>query len=68
MSEGPNREAVGAVAAEHLGPLLYALEVCALSMDQVGRSDDASYYRALAAKLAEAGGRPRDERAPDTTP
>lgn len=56
MNEGPDAVAVGAVAAEHLGPLLYALEVCALSMDQAGRPDDSRYYRALAAKLAKAGG------------
>ncbi len=46
---------MGAVAAEHLGPLLYALEVCAVSMDEAERPDDARYYRALAAKLANAG-------------
>ena len=57
--EGPNQEAVGVVAAEHLGPLLYALEVCALSMEQADRADDAQYYRALARKLAEAGGSAR---------
>jgi hypothetical protein len=48
------------VVAEHLGPLLYALELCALSMDEVGRSEDARYYRALAAKLADAGGSRRE--------
>ncbi len=46
---------MGAVAAEHLGPLLYALEVCAVSMDDADRPDDARYYRALAARLADAG-------------
>ncbi len=55
MKQGPNLAAVGAVAAEHLGPLLYALEVCAVSMDEAERPDDARYYRALAAKLADAG-------------
>ncbi len=55
--QGPNPAAVGAVAAEHLGPLLYALEVCAVSMDETGRSEDAQYYRALASKLAKVGGR-----------
>lgn len=55
---GPNAEAVGSVAAEHLGPLLYALEVCAVSMDDAGRPEDATYYRALASRLAEAGGTP----------
>jgi hypothetical protein len=57
MTREPNREAVAEVAAEHLGPILYALEVCALSMDQAGRPEDAAYYRQVAAQLAEAGGR-----------
>jgi hypothetical protein len=60
MSRQPNRAAVAAVAAEHLGPILYALEVCAVSMEQAGRADDAAYYRQVAARLAEAGGRPDD--------
>jgi hypothetical protein len=60
MTRQPNREAVGAVAAEHLGPMLYALEVCAVSLEQAGRVEDAAYYRQLAARLAEAGGRPED--------
>ncbi len=56
MSRGPNVAAVGAVAAEHLGPLMYALEVCAVAMADAGRADEAQYYRALARRLAEAGG------------
>jgi hypothetical protein len=56
---GPNPDAVGEVAAQHLGPILYALEVCAVSMDEAGRPEDARYYRTVAARLAEAGGRPR---------
>jgi hypothetical protein len=59
-ARGPNADAVGAVAAQHLGPLLYALEVCAVAMDQAGRPDDARYYRRVAAELAEAGGQPRE--------
>lgn len=61
MSQGPNPDAVGAVAAEHLGPILYALETCALSMDEAGRAEEAQYYRALARRLADAGGSPRAE-------
>jgi hypothetical protein len=53
---GPNVTAVGEVAAENLAPLLYALEVCAVAMDQAERGEDAGFYRALAAKLAAAGG------------
>ena len=57
-SSGPNPETVGKVAAEHLGPLLYALEVCAKAMDDAQRGEDSRYYRALAKLLAEAGGTP----------
>ena len=57
MNQGPNPEAVGRVAAEHLGPLLYALEVCATAMDDADRDQDSRYYRALADLLAEAGGK-----------
>ena len=39
-----------------MGPILYALEVCATTMDEAGRSEDASFYRALASRLADAGG------------
>ena len=60
MRAGPNPVAVGIVAAEHMGPILYALELCAVSMDEAGRREDSAYYRALASKLAEAGGTPRD--------
>ena len=56
MSEGPNPTEVGRVAAEHLGPILYALEVCATAMENAGRPDDVRYYRELARLLAEAGG------------
>ncbi len=58
-SGGPNPEALGRVVAEHLGPLLYALEVCATAMDNAQRSEDSSYYRALARLLADAGGTPK---------
>ena len=52
---GPNAKAVGRVAAEHLGPILYALETCALTMEREGREEETRYYRALATLLAEAG-------------
>jgi len=67
MREGPNPVAVGIVAAEHMGPILYALELCAVSMDEAGREEDSAYYRALASKLAEAGGTPRDAAAEAST-
>ncbi|MGD8726399.1 MAG: hypothetical protein PVH40_02075 [Gemmatimonadales bacterium] len=61
MGSGPNPEAVGAVAAEHLGPILYALETCALAMDEAGRDEEVRYYRALARRLADAGGTPSED-------
>lgn len=63
MTAGPNPDAVGRVAAEHLGPILYALEVCATAMEQAGRQDDVRYYRSLARLLADAGGTPPDPEA-----
>ena len=57
MSRRPNRAAVAAVAVEHLGPILYALEVCAVAMDEAGRVEDAAYYRRVAGLLAVAGER-----------
>ena len=62
---GPNPEAVGRVAAEHLGPILYALETCALTMEREGRDEEVRYYRALATALGEAGGQGA---APDGAP
>jgi len=58
VSQGPNPTAIGVIAAEHLGPILYALEVCAKAMENAGRAEDVEYYRALARKLADAGGHP----------
>lgn len=56
MSEGPDPEALGPLVAEHLGPILYALEVCAKAMENAERPDDVKYYRALARQLARAAG------------
>ncbi len=43
--------------AKHLTPILYALEVCVVSMEQAGREEEAAYYRSLAILLADASGR-----------
>ena len=56
MTREPNAVALGRVAAEHLAPILYALEVCAVSMDHAERADEAKYYRGLASLIADAGG------------
>lgn len=59
MSDQP--ETVGSVAQLYLGNILYALELCALSLDQQGKADDAAFYRGIARKLAEAHGRSKGE-------
>ncbi len=61
MTEGSSQDALGPLVAEHLPPILYALEVCALQMEGAGRSEEADYYRALARRLSEASGTPREE-------
>jgi hypothetical protein len=60
VTRRPNQAAVAVVAAEHLGPILYALEVCAVSMEEAGRLEDAAYYRRVAGLLADAGGQVTD--------
>lgn len=57
MTRRPNQAAVAEVAVEHLGPILYALEVCAVSMEEAGRAEEAVYYRQVAGRLADAGDR-----------
>jgi len=55
MGEPP--ETVGAVAELYLGNILFALELAALNMDEHKKPADASFYRGIARKLAEARGR-----------
>ena len=50
---------VGALAALYLGNILYALERCALSLEEEGKREDAAFYRGIGRKLAEAHGRSR---------
>lgn len=59
MSETP--ETVGALSELYLGNILYALETCALSLEQQGKPGDAAFYRGIARKLAEAHGRSKTE-------
>lgn len=54
-SEQP--ETVGALSELYLGNILFALEQCALSLEQQGKPGDAAFYRGIARKLAEAHGR-----------
>lgn len=55
MSDAP--DTVGALAELYLGNILYALEACAMTLEQQGKQDDAAFYRGIARKLAEAHGR-----------
>jgi hypothetical protein len=52
-------ETVGAISELYLGNILFALESTALVLEQQGKRDDASFYRGIARKLAEAHGRAR---------
>jgi len=54
VSDAP--ETVASLAALYLGNILYALEACALSLEQQGKADDAAFYRGIARKLAVAHG------------
>jgi len=55
MSDQP--ETVAALSELYLGNILFALESCALSLEQQGKPGDAAFYRGIARKLAEAYGR-----------
>ena len=55
--QGGEPETVASVSALYLGNILYALEACAIGLDQQGQPDHAAFYRGIARKLAEARGR-----------
>ena len=48
---------VSGLAELYLGNLLYALERCALSLQDEGKPLDAAFYRGIGRKLADAHGR-----------
>ena len=50
-------DTVAGVAQLYLGNILFALELAALNMDEHQKPEDASFYRGIARKLAEAKGR-----------
>jgi hypothetical protein len=58
-SPAASGDSVGAVAELYLGNILYAIERCALSLDEEQRPTDAAFYRGIGRKLAEAYGRAR---------
>ncbi len=50
-------ESVGELSELYLGNILYALEMCAYSLEKEGKPTDAGFYRGIARKLAEAHGK-----------
>ena len=57
MADGQIPETVASVGALYLGNILYALERCALALEEEQKPADAGFYRGIARKLAEARGR-----------
>ena len=55
-------DSVGAVAELYLGNILYAIELAALTLEQEGKREEASFYRGIGRKLAEAHGRSKSGR------
>jgi hypothetical protein len=45
---------VGAVADLYLGNILFAIERCAMALEEDRRVDEAAFYRGIGRKLAEA--------------
>ena len=56
-------ETVANVAELYLGNILYALELAALGLDEQQKPADASFYRGIARKLAQARGKDAGGRA-----
>lgn len=54
MAEAGAASAVGAVAELYLGNILFAVERCAMALEEQGQADEAAFYRGIARKLAEA--------------
>jgi hypothetical protein len=54
---GEESETVAGLSQLYLGNILYALELAAISLEEQQKSTDASFYRGIARKLAEARGR-----------
>jgi hypothetical protein len=54
MAESPAPANVGVVADLYLGNILFAIERCAMALDDDRRADEAAFYRGIGRKLAEA--------------
>jgi hypothetical protein len=54
MADETASAAVGAVAGLYLGNILFAIERCAMVLDEEQKDEEAAFYRGIARKLAEA--------------
>lgn len=61
MADARAASAVGAVADLYLGNILFAVERCALALEEQGQAEEAAFYRGLGRKLAEARAADRAE-------
>ena len=52
---------VGELAELYLGNILYAIELAALSLEEQGKAEDATYYRGIGRLLAQSHGRAKAE-------
>ena len=57
MADDETVPTVEALSALYLGNILYALERCAMALDEDGKREDAAFYRGIGRMLAEARGR-----------
>lgn len=61
MADAPVPTAVGAVADLYLGNILFAIERCAMALEEERRLEEAAFYRGIGRKLAEARAADRAE-------
>jgi hypothetical protein len=54
MADHAMPAAVGAVADLYLGNILFAIERCAMALEEDRKTEEAAFYRGIARKLAEA--------------
>jgi hypothetical protein len=66
MAGEVNDQTVESLSALYLGNILYAIERCAISLEEEGKGDDAAFYRGIARVLAEARGREKGTRTTTT--
>jgi len=54
MADATAPDSVGAVADLYLGNILFAIERCAMALEEDRKAEEAAFYRGIARKLAEA--------------